>query len=563
MRILQIRDYQVNIVNKSKFWKINPDVLKIIEENEKHNHNKLLLEMTQLLKCSKGDANNYIKKLLIWPIAKKLYIRKHLESTHKNKTCLIITDDNTYGLFDNLGIIFEEKCIFNSMLSFLAIVAATLVVLWIALSKFKLIWKRQTMPKNDLLVHVNQFGYEKNMKKEYRPEDYVYDKKKVSLFITDAWRPTKDEQLEKYKEHLKNHGISYLDVKNFSIEPSELIHFITLSVKSSFRANGAIRSWHELYMYFAFLYHYLCENLYLRNCNCRAILCHDDYNSRHVVRTLLCRQHDIMSLGVQHSAANGLYTVPLLAYICFDKYLIWGKFYENLFGSFWSDLDLVEFGYNRIEGFLQQLNAHKENPANTKTPIYKNRRKNVLITLPTIISFDDFMNKFPNAIGMLDFLRDLDDSILSLANVYVRPKYLYEGIYDIRKYINNSSVQFLLEDSYTTTELLNTADFVVASNGSGVIVECSLLQKKVVTYDYFGCLKNNWSKFGDNMCIQDGVELQNVILAVLQGKSINVNWTYLWQDIAYRNAGESNQILKKIIEQCGTSPLKEKFDEEV
>ena len=173
------------------------------------------------------------------------------------------------------------------------------------------------------------------------------------------------------------------------------------------------------------------------------------------------------------------------------------------------------------------------------------------------------MNKFPNAIGMLDFLRDLDDSILSLANVYVRPKYLYEGIYDIRKYINNSSVQFLLEDSYTTTELLNAADFVVASNGSGVIVECSLLQKKVVTYDYFGCLKNNWSKFGDNMCIQDGVKLRNIILAVLQGKLIDVNWPYLWQDMAYRNVRNSSEILKEIIEQCGTSPLKEKFNEEV
>ncbi len=548
LRLLNFRDVQIHHIEGFFYMRWNPDVVELIEKNEYKRNRKIILKMCQLLDSSRQNAGKYFKKLLILPVAKKLYIKRQISSSSKKRTYLIITDDNTYGIYDDLDLVFEDKWIFRSIMFPLVVFVGIFVVLCSFVTRFKITWRRRVGSVKDFLVQVNIFGYENDIRKEYRVENYVFDKKRVGLLITRGWRPSSSEQMVKYKEYLRKRGIDYLDVMDFTIEPFELISAFNFSLKSIRNLQNIIGSWCEFVCYFGLLHQILCEGQYIRNYNCKAIMGFDDYSTQHIVRTLLCRQQNILSMGVQHSVGNGLHGVPELAYVCFDKYFIFGEFQKELFNGYWDDLDLVELSYNRIDNFLKSRRCAGVDVIYAKNVISRSSKKNIVITLPSISSFEKFLSMFPNAKGMRDFLHDVDESILSFANVYVRPKYS-SGIEKLRRYINNSAVCFLVENSFTTTELLSQADLVIASGGSGVICECCLLRTKVITYDYLGCLRKYWTKFGSDMCAQNKHELHKTVSAFVRDELVDVDWDLLWSNIVYPNDGDSNQIIKRVIDQ--------------
>jgi hypothetical protein len=531
-------------VEPYRFWCMNPEVVDFIEKNDININKRLVESMCKLANASKEDVKKFIKKLQIRPVAKKLYIRKQLEQARQNQSCLIITDDNIYGVYNNFNNIFEDKWAFKSLITFFMTLSATLMAHWIVFSKFNLSLKRNLAEPKDLLVQVNIFGYENDTRKEYRPEHYVYDKEKVSMLIVDAWLPFSPHGVKKYQNHLKKLGISYLYYKDFSVLPHEIIHSIAIYLKSLISISRIFRSWGEFQAYFEFLVYLIHETQYARHYNCKAILCHDDYAARHIVRTFICRKMDMLTIGTQHSSGNGLYSATTLAYVCMDKYLIWGNFYRELFNRYWNDLSIVEYGYSRIDSFLKRL--EKDETLDTaKLFIPTSSKKNILITLPRIANFESFLEMLPNGIEMINFLHSIDESILSFANIYIRPK---DPKTMIEKIINNPSLKVIYDSSCTTNELACLSDLVISSNGSGVITECSLLRKKVITFDYLGCLKDIWLKYGNQMCLTNAKEIRGTVVDFINDRKIDVNWEYLWEDIVYKKDDGSNSLLRNIVE---------------
>jgi hypothetical protein len=360
------------------------------------------------------------------------------------------------------------------------------------------------------------------------------------------WRPASSKETKEYIKKLNEKCIRYVDVKSFCIDFQGLFTLAKDLIKYSIAFNTVFRSRSDTYIYFLALNQFLLETIYLRNYSCKAVICFDDYMAWHIARTQIYRQYGIRTFGTQHVLGNGLKGMPYIAYVCFDKYLIWGNLYKELFAPFWDDIDTVKFSFNRIDRFLRKWNKKDIDYSNLHSIIPESKRKNILILPPPFTLF--IQQHQPRFRGLISFLKNLDHSILKDANIYIRPK-RFVNVNQIQQLINNDGVKFVLNDNCTTTELISMADLVISQSGGGVMCECALLRVKVIGYDFFGCLKEFLLQFGDDIYSDSEESLYRIIKAFVNDRPLNINWNLLWDELVYPNAGNTNKIIRNLLDE--------------
>jgi len=544
-RIFLRKKYKVKILRHFMFCKINYKVVKSIEENSDKINKSLLLNLKHILKASDKDALKYIKHNLVFEIQKKLYINEEIKADLLNNDYLIITDRNHFDIYKGAEEVYEDDvAIRNVFLLYTGIFVLMTYILLKIKHQFRFCLKRKNIFYSDLIVQVTNFFNENNNEfNEFLTEDFVFDKKKVSLLITSLWRPSITD-LNIFKIQLERKGIRYIDARELVITTYEFILIIKFLISKTIFSRIKYNSFIDAYTYMLCLYQYCLESLNLSNYNCKAILCFDDYLALHITRTLLYRQRGIKTFGIQHSLGTGVTDSPLRIYICFDKYLVWGTFYVKLFKPYWGDLSLVKYSYNRIDKLLKKRQI-VEQPKNLRGRcLANNGKKNIIFTSPP--SCDFFDDVIENIQGYFDFLKSIDKDIANNANIYLRPKNL-KGIDRLLKYIDTKNVIFLSDNSYTTAELISQSDLVIAEAGSGILCECSLLKVKVVCYDVLGLLKDDWIRYGKDLYIDNAKDLHRIIKRFINDKPLDVDWDLLWSDLVFPNSGNTNEVIKKLL----------------
>jgi hypothetical protein len=536
----------IKAINKYLYFSLNPKVVEVIERNAEKINVGLVSGINRFLNGEEKDVVKYVKHNLIGILQKKLFIRMQIEKDNHNNKYFIITDKNNLDIYNGLCDVFEDGFLLrNRLFMYVFNLFLTIFMFFKILSQFKLRYKIKEKFYTDLLVMATYFGYDGGFKNEFLSEDYVFDKKRVSLLITNVWRPASSKETKEYMQKLNEKEIKCIDAKGFCIDFRGLFTLIKGLRKYVIVVNPDYGSWRDVYTYFLSLYHFLLETIYLQNYSCKAILCFDDYMEWHIARTLIYRQYGIKTIGIQHSTGNGMYGTPSAAYVCFDKYLVWGNFYKELFTPFWDDVDTVKFSYNRIDKFLRRWNKEDINYSNLYSIISKSKKKNILILLPQVAVLNQ--QRLPNSKGLIDFLKNLDGLLVNSGNYFIRPKTNYK-IEEFQQLIKNEHVNFVLSDKCSTSELISMVDLVVAPAGSGAVCECSLLRKKVIGYDYFGrYLSKYWIRYGKDACLDNVDDLKNVLLKYLTNETVEVNWEKLWDEVVYPNNGNTNQIIEGMI----------------
>lgn len=540
-RLLVGRTLEVRVVRKDKLYATNPEAVRRIEAHPEAFNADLISALAAFVSAPHTEVVKYAKSGIIHRLAAKLLVRAALHGD--DVRTVIATDDDRFAIYT--GVAATRSANGTRVLRWriaklaTAIAGASAVVVHLLLrTKFRL--RRPAALKTDLIAQVNYFG-DTNLR-TFTTEDYVFDPARVALLITDAWRPASDEQLRHYTGRLRRRGIRFADVRDFAVDPLLFVRLAASAarlVRSTWRV---LRTWDDVAVMLRFLKAVLREELFLAHCDVRAMLCMDDYMPYHIVRTLVCRTRGVRVFGIQHSAGNGLHGVPNLAYVCFDRYLVFGRFFRRLFHPFWEDVPLVEFSYNRIDAQLRSGHQRRDRRSRAQG------RRRILITLPITNGDHAFSTLYPNYSGMLDFLGDVGVEIPARADVLVRPK-VTEGLTELRARIGNGPVKLLMEDAGSTPDLLADADLVIASNGSGIIAECALLRVPVVTYDYLGFLRHHWIGYGRDMCLSSADEVRACLLAFVRGEALDVDWERLWADMAYPNQGDTHRILERLLDE--------------
>ena len=538
----------IKAINKYLYFSLNPKVVGVIERNAEKINVDLVSGINRFLNGEEKDVVKYVKHNLIGILQKKLYIRMQIEKNNHNNKYFIITDKNNLDIYNGLCDVFEDGFLLrNRLFMYVFNLFLTIFMFFKILSQFKFRYKINRKFFTDLLVQAQYFGYDDGFKNEFLSEDYVFNKKRVSLLITRIWRPASSKKTKEYMQKLNEKGIKCIDAKGFCIDFRGLFTLIKDLRKYVIVVNTDYGSWRDVYTYFLSLYQFLLETIYLRNYSCKAILCFDDYLAWHIARTLIYRQYGIKTISIQHSMGSGMYGTPSAAYVCFDKYLVWGNFYKELFTPFWDDVDTVKFSYNRIDKFLRRWNKGDINYSNLYSIIPKSKKKNILILPPPLAAVLN-QQRLPNSKGIIDFLKNLDGLLVNSGNYFIRAKNKY-NVNQFQQLINNEHVKFVLSDKCSTTELISMADLVIAHAGSGAMCECALLRVKVICYDYFGCLAKHWLQYGGDVYSDSKESLYCKIKAFVNSESLNVYWDHLWDEMVYPNTGNTNYIIKDLLDE--------------
>ena len=63
------------------------------------------------------------------------------------------------------------------------------------------------------------------------------------------------------------------------------------------------------------------------------------------------------------------------------------------------------------------------------------------------------------------------------------------------------------------------------------------------------CPVRSWLQFGSDIYCDSAESLYSKIKAFVNDEPLNVNWDYLWNEIVYPNTGNTNQIIRKQLDE--------------
>ncbi len=526
----------------------NPRVVETIERRSDLLAPEMVSYLTEKAKASETEARNFLKKCRIDRCSLQALIAERLRSDNAESESVIVTDADPYGFFEGLTIS-TVNC-FPRILSlrWLVVIVAFLVATSRKLARLRVGMRRRPPEYAEYYAQVNTFVRADGIKRDILPSDYLYDKTRNALYVTDLW-PVPGDVTEPFRKFLDDNGFKWISFENFRVTPGFIIAALGFAVSGSGRVSPGIGTWSDLTYLLRFLSGHAIERACMENYDCRAMMCMDDYSERHFIRTWLHRQRGIRTFGIHHSACNGIYGNPSLAYICLDRLFVWGTFVRELYGSYWNDVPIVKFGYNRIDRMVADREAGTGQGEEDQIDIPRNGRKNIVITLPKVTRIETFLDSFSNAEAVLEFLRQAGRHLVADANFLLRPKNRFDRAAFERE-IGGTPVTWLVNDNWSTAQYLSQADLVIAQEGSGIIADCAVLKVPVVCFEYVGCEKDIWDRYGGDTYSTTAEGLVDVVRRFATGETLDIDWPRLWEEVSYRYSADRVQIIGREVEAC-------------
>ena len=258
------------------------------------------------------------------------------------------------------------------------------------------------------------------------------------------------------------------------------------------------------------------EHLFFSNVVCQQYVGLDDHSARHFIRHKQLHRQNAESIGVQHSAGNGLFGGPTLALISFDRYLVWNQFVFSLFEKYWPKEKVQITGYLRLEKRNKPLNdIGRPQP----------RLFRIFLTLPRAPSKEFFEYNFKNfaiLYAVIEWVKNEND--ISLILQYKSGDENWLELPELEELdMNRKKICFVRPKTYSNEDLIDEVDLVVASNGSGVIQEALIMSKTVISIDYFGCLLDLWKEFGSDFMHGDSEGLLHCLQRLKNNERIEVD----------------------------------------
>ena len=372
-------------------------------------------------------------------------------------------------------------------------------------------------------------------------ENLINGLQDTALLMSPHW-VVSPVHLQRFMTRCRKNRIEVVDPKKFTYNLTLIFKIIFRVTKSFLLLTKIRRNIPTARLICLVVQNFVLETINLSNYLPKYILSYEDMSIGHMVRRTMLRESRIDYYGVAHSSGSGLYGNPSLAFIEFDKYFIWNKFSLNLFKNYWNSSNCTIVGYPRHTqnmhlGFEQQKKVREHV---IKEYNFKENKKNILITLPSLYHGEDE----PLFIKFKQFMQAISSfDRKGSANIIIRPKIPTrpekKGMLDLAgKYVpKNNTINYVKDEKFSTQDLIHWSDFVIASNGSGIITEACVLQKPVVTFCYLDCLREIWGRHGIDMCLSNGEDTRKILNKVIDEVEIAVDYQKLCNNLLHNGRG--------------------------
>lgn len=491
-----------------------------------------------------GDRQStvrFVRRLLLEKVFVQRYILNNLLSD--DATNIVVTDFVVSKDLQTQTDLFVESGLFVKALLFATAIVAPFLLLIDRLRSYPPQLRERSGRYTSLGIQNVRFEHEGapgelwRFKRSNASKDYIFDHEECVLFITDQWQPPANI-LAGYKSYLKSAGLQYKDHSKFRTPLKTLFWMFKHAYFFAISSNVWSQNWFYLLVGMRLCGCMFREKIHLDNLRTKTILCFDDYSERHIVRTWLANADGCRTIGMAHSANNGLWATPQLAFVHFDRYLIWNSFSRDLYGEYWPAEMLESYGYDRIDNIVSSP------PKRLLPPTTKKR---ILITLPGVQNYADGCQLLPGLRELVAAINQLDDDVIDKVEILIRPKQPV-GWDVLEPEIKGKRVTPIIDDAHSTAEYMRSADLIIGKDGSGILSECAVLRLPVVCFDYFQCPKTIYDRFGTHMNNIAAADLVDVITHVANGVPLDVDFEKVWTEFSYPYVADRTEQLRLIID---------------
>jgi hypothetical protein len=208
----------------------------------------------------------------------------------------------------------------------------------------------------------------------------------------------------------------------------------------------------------------------------KVFIARDEYSPFHIVRTLVARAHGNATIGFSHG--DDYLPTSSTNYLVFDKFAVWGEFYQKIFINSLKYSDTIIVGAG-VYGLDKTYNWQLKN----KVPLrYKSIRENFKIIGIFASSFDSelYVTKeltikfYKTVLDLTDQFEGYYRIIKAKGDEFDDPEFM-----ELLKGHKN----VIIEEKMWTYRLLPILDIIICINATSVGIEGLVAGKKVFYYD--------------------------------------------------------------------------------
>lgn len=389
--------------------------------------------------------------------------------------------------------------------------------------------------------------------KSRREDSYLYNhriKPGQILHIFNFWRYPREIE-NAHRQIMRERGIPYADIRDYKLTP----RFLLLAAKTEFTMIcGFIAGLFYIFddsryvLYSAFiLRHILCAHLELENVDFRVEFIRIDYSPDHIIKTIICNQRGKKTVGIQHSSFP--YVLPQLCYTHVNKYLVYGDMFVRSFSPFWDKINIVKTGRENID-WVVNIASDSDRLVKLRERFslkYARKQYTAVMALPSgeeyniksqwVQVYDALLRLKTSNINLRLFLRfrDKDDPL----------RFWHIGRFADFPRMDD---RFVIDEEFTTYELMALADLFIANNLSYSIYESLAVGAKVFTFDFNGLPGYIYSGYGKDFVLRTKDDLFRVFEGLGSNfRGFDCDWARLKTDSNFYYDGKNLERIQQAV----------------
>jgi len=321
---------------------------------------------------------------------------------------------------------------------------------------------------------------------------------------------------EETKSSIKEMDGKYIDEADMKLDPKifkqTVLYGCVLGIAACIRGVFSGEDREILTQSLRLLHNITMEMMLCSYISTRSFLSFDDQSVKSIIRTVLLNNKGIKHFGHQHSAQCGTYLLPHLAYTHFDKYLVYGRKYVDLFSPYW-DLERVSI----VGHWRSDFNYRSSKDAEV-TIRFKEKYGNFfnIHVTPPGSGYKNVQERIDEFYKGLKSILSLDKSIHIIFRSRTA-KLAETAKRQLCKEINDGRLTIELL-SFNTYDLVVNSDLSISTGTSSIFIDAVSAGKDAIAFDFDDSAKLVYALYDPELVVKNANEMVSSVKKILQNK---------------------------------------------
>jgi len=373
------------------------------------------------------------------------------------------------------------------------------------------------------------------------------------LFCRGDWHLSAQALLAQ-RRRMQEQGIRYVNPEQLPVGRAGLIELAGLCLRSWSLALRPL-FWVEEPRFAAasaaLIRTYLKELRFARTVSYKVWLEYQDYSPAHVVRSIVARQLNRLTLGMHHGNPIAPQILPGMRYTTIHRLCVWGKGFSDLFGSHWAGMRQLPIGAYRADLILRaQREPARQELLKACQRQFGTVRPRILLLLPNLQEWFVLRSR---AQALLEGLRRLKSLT---GNFQVVCRFRSETLK--RQWLAFGLEEILAQDARITSDAewldtyawMSVSDLVIGGSHTTGLLEAAVAGIPCAAFDHMGTADSFLGQYNRAWVLKSGDDVAQAVERLLKNAWPKAGLERLAKDFSFFSDGKSIERLRAEIMQA-------------